>query len=92
MVKRQLKVLKPYLADTFHVRELGVFGSYVRSEENRKSDLDILIALKRPIGLIEFIRLENFLSKSLGVKVDLVMKGALKPRIGRNIMNEVVMI
>ncbi|KXS40171.1 MAG: DNA polymerase beta domain protein region, partial [Methanohalophilus sp. T328-1] len=39
-------------------------------------------------GLLEFIELENYLSDTLGIKVDLVHKKALKPNIGKNILNE----
>ena len=40
--------------------------------------------------LFEFVRLERHLGRHLGVKVDLVMKTALKPAIGRYILEEVV--
>ncbi|MEM2123321.1 MAG: nucleotidyltransferase, partial [Candidatus Bathyarchaeia archaeon] len=42
------------------------------------------------LSLLDFIRLENYLSEELGVKVDLVEKSALKPRIGKRILEEVV--
>ena len=41
-------------------------------------------------SLLEFIRMEDDLINRLGVKVDLVMKKALKPHIGRRILEEVV--
>jgi len=44
------------------------------------------------LSLLDFVRLENFLSEKLGVKVDLVEKGTLKPRIGKRILKEVVTI
>ena len=42
------------------------------------------------LSLLDFIRLENYLSEELEVKVDLVEKGTLKPRIGKHILEEVV--
>jgi len=51
-----------------------------------------LVELKKPIGLIEFVSLKNYLSDLLGVNVDLVMKKALKPRIGRRILGEVLYV
>lgn len=69
---------------------LGVFGSYVRREQNPESDIDILVTFKKTPGLLKFIELENHLSDLLGVKVDLVMKNVLKPAIGKHILNEVV--
>jgi len=68
---------------------LGIFGSYVRDEDKPGSDLDLLVEFQEPPTLFEFIRLENELSTLLGVNVDLVMKSALKPAIGRRILEEV---
>jgi hypothetical protein len=69
---------------------MELFGSYVRHEESKNSDLDILVTFTKPPSLFKLIRLENHLSDLLGVKVDLVMKDSLKPAIGRNILREVV--
>lgn len=91
-IKNKLRAYKPTLQDQFNVREIGIFGSYVRGEQKKKSDLDILVDFYGPISLLKFISLENQLSKYLGVKVDLVMKDALKPRIGSHILKEVVNI
>ena len=51
--------------------------------------MDILIELERPIGFVKFIRLEKRISEILDIKVDLVTKKALKPYIGRRILQEV---
>lgn len=85
-----LRQLLPELAEKYHVRSLEVFGSYVREEQNAESDLDVLVTFDKAPGLFQFIEMENRLSEVLGVKVDLVMKSALKPRIGQNILREAV--
>jgi predicted nucleotidyltransferase len=74
----------------YGVRTLGLFGSYVRNQQGPKSDIDILVEFEAPIGLLRFNRLERQLGEILGGKVDLVMKSALKPHIGRRILEEVV--
>ena len=89
-IKAKLAVYKPVLADRYGVKEIGIFGSYVRGDQQQESDVDILVDFTRSISLLEFVHLENELSDLLGVKVDLVMKTALKPRIGRHILEEVV--
>jgi len=76
----------------FKVKDIGVFGSYVRGEQTKKSDVDILVEFKEPVGFFEFIALEDYLSGLLGVKVDLVSRKALKPRIGERILKEVVRV
>lgn len=88
MLRQQL----PLLAERYKVESLGVFGSYLRHEQRPDSDLDLLVTFQEPPSLLRFIELENYLSEILGVKVDLVMKDALKPRIGERILNEVVTI
>jgi predicted nucleotidyltransferase len=85
-----LRGLLPDLQRSFGVRSLGIFGSYVRGQQRRRSDIDILVDFDREPTLFAFIRLENRLSSELGIKVDLVMKNALRPTIGRHILREVV--
>lgn len=80
----------PYLAKKYHVTSLEVFGSYVRHQQRKNSDLDILITFSHPPSLFKFVRLENELSDALGVKVDLVMKDSLKPHIGQRILREAI--
>src|SRR6266545_1578780 len=82
----------PYLEAHFHVRSLGVFGSYVRHEEHEGCDLDVLVTFTEVPSLLGFLALENHLSDLLGVKVDLVMEDALKPQVGERVLSEVVSI
>ena len=87
-----LKEHKEELKEKYGVKEIGIFGSYVKGEYKEKSDLDILVEFEEDakIGLLRFVNMENRLSELIGVKVDLVEKSALKPRIGRHILKEVV--
>ena len=84
-----LQSQKPFLAHSYGIESLGVFGSYVRREQRPDSDLDLLVTFDETPGLLKFIELENYLSDLLGVKVDLVTRDALKPRIGEHILSEV---
>ena len=84
-----LRASLPDLIVRYQVASLGVFGSYVRGEDQPGSDLDLLVEFLEPPSLFGFIRLENELSALLGVKVDLVIKSALKPGIGHHILEEV---
>lgn len=76
----------------YGIKEIGIFGSYIRGEAGGRSDLDMLVGFEQEvdIGLLKFVEIENYLSNLLGVKVDLVEKSALKPRIGKHILEEVV--
>ena len=78
----------PILAERYNVETLEVFGSYVRSEQKKDSDLDILVTFKEDPSLLTYIAIENYLSDLLGIKVDLVMKDSLKPKIGQQILGK----
>jgi predicted nucleotidyltransferase len=66
----QLRVFMPELRERWHVSSLGVFGSYVRGEQRRSSDLDLLVDFDTPISLFRYIELENYLSDTLGLRVE----------------------
>lgn len=91
-IKRVLAQHKLELKDSFKVKEIGIFGSYVKNEQKEDSDLDILVEFEDSISLLKFVKLENYLSKLLNIKVDLVMKDVLKPRIGKHILEELAII
>jgi len=91
-IKKKLEELKPSLEEKFKMKSIGIFGSYLRGEGKKGSDLDILVEFDKSasLSLLDFIRLENDLSEVLGIKVDMVEKSTLKPRIGKHILEEVV--
>jgi predicted nucleotidyltransferase len=89
-IKQGLLLHKPVLQENYKVKELGVCSSYVRKEQTEASDVDVLVEFFETPSLLKFINLENYLSDNLGVKVDLVHKSGLKPRLGEQILAEVV--
>lgn len=88
-IRDVLQKHKVELRKQYGLREIGIFGSYVRGEQNEESDLDILVELERPMGFVRFLKLENALSQLLGVRVEIVTRKALKPHIGKRILEEV---
>jgi uncharacterized protein len=92
-LKKMLELLHqqvPMLAERYGIERLEVFGSYVREEQKKDSDLDVLVTFREAPSLLTYIAIENYLSDLLGVKVDLVMKDSLKPKIGQQILREAV--
>lgn len=88
-----LRAHLPELRQRYGIRSLAVFGSYVRGEQKRRSDLDLLVEFDdRSLSLFGFVEIENYLSGILGVKVDLVERSTLKPAIGRHILEEALPI
>ncbi|MBF0484361.1 MAG: nucleotidyltransferase family protein [Candidatus Omnitrophica bacterium] len=91
-IKQIIKDNKLTLKSQFKVKEIGLFGSFVRGDYSRKSDIDVLVSFSRTPGIFDYIRTENYLKGLLKRKVDLVMKGSLKPAIGKVVMREVVYV
>ena len=89
-LKTELEAIKPELKKRYNVETIAVFGSYSRGDQKTNSDLDILVTFSKPIGVYKFIEVEEFLSKKLRVKVDLVQKGALLPMIRNQVINETI--
>ena len=88
---RKLHEELPLLQQKFSVKSLAVFGSVARNDA-RPRDLDLLVDFYEPPGLFGFIALENHLADLLGIKIDLVMREALKPRLGNAILQEMVVV
>jgi predicted nucleotidyltransferase len=91
-LKAVLASHKEELKKNYKVKDIGIFGSYVRNEQTKKSDFDVLVTFSETIDLFMFVELENYLSDLLRVKVDLVMKDGIKPRLKERILNEAVYV
>ena len=91
-IKEIIKKNKRLLEENYRVKVLGIFGSYSRGLSRKKSDIDILVGFSEPPDFFEFLKLEGFLEKLLGIKVDLVTRDALKPLIKQEILKEAIYI
>ncbi len=91
-IKKILTLIKPDLYARYSVKEIGIFGSYLNGNQKKSSDIDILVEYGKPVSLIEFVNLKNYLTDLLEIDVDLVMKKALKPNLARRILREVVYV
>lgn len=89
-LKQVLQNQVKQIRQEYGIAELGIFGSYVTGECTESSDLDILVDFHKTVDLLTFVHLKNALSELLGLQVDLVMKKALKPGIGKRILEQVV--
>ncbi len=80
LIINTLKNSKAQLFSKYPLKTMALFGSYARNEANEKSDIDILVEFKKPVGF-EFIDLAIELEEILQQKVDLVSKKGLKSNI-----------
>jgi len=76
---------------TFGVKRIGVFGSFARAAEHDRSDIDILVEFQYGRKAFDtYMELKFFLEKLFHRKIDLVIKGALKPGIKPYVLKEVI--
>jgi len=87
-----IKENKKFLEDRYKVKEIAVFGSFVRGEQKRGSDVDILVDFYEVPDLLEFISLERYLQRILRKKVDLVRKPVVRKELKEKILSEMVYI
>ena len=88
MEKQQIiQTIVNYLKQ-YNVREIGLFGSFVRNEMNPASDIDILVEYTRGTTLFDIAKMQIELSEKIGRKVDLVSKNAVHKRIMGYIQKE----
>jgi predicted nucleotidyltransferase len=89
-----IEILKRHestIKEKFHVRKIGVFGSFARGEEKEGSDIDVLIELEDRYETFDnFMDLKFFLEDLFKREVDLVTVEALRPQLKDDIMREVV--
>ena len=91
-ILEKLRQLDPKVKEKYKIKEIGVFGSIIRGEQNKRSDIDILVEFEETPDLLRFIELERYLEGLFGKKVDLVRKQALRIELKDRILNEVVSV
>ena len=91
VIKEIINNYRNVLEETYKVKKIALFGSYIRGEQNKESDVDILVEFKDPVGLL-FIHLADFLEHILGLKVDLITPDAIKPNRREIIKKELIYV
>ena len=91
-IRQVLSLQKQSICEIYRITEIGVFGSYARGDETETSDIDILVDYQTAPTLIMLVELRDYLSQLFGIKVDIVTKNGLKPRIRERVLAEVVYI
>jgi predicted nucleotidyltransferase len=89
-IKDILNKHREELRQKYNITEMGIFGSYVRGEQKKRSDVDILVEIGVPVSLLTFVGIENYLAKILKTKVDLIPKDSIRPELKERILKEVV--
>ncbi len=91
-IKGIIKQHRGVLAEKYGIAVVGIFGSYVRGEQQSASDLDLLVEFVRPISLLELVGAEIYLAEVLGTKTDLVPKRDVRAELRDSIFKEAVVL
>jgi predicted nucleotidyltransferase len=91
-IKRHIASLKDLIHKDFGVSNIEIFGSYVRGEQREDSDVDVLVEFDREVSLLDVVGLEQFLSDSLGIKTDVVLRRSVRPELKDIVFSEAVAI
>jgi len=91
-ILRALRALKPDLMARYKVKEIGLFGSFVRGEQGETSDIDVLVDFEEGADLFDLVGLGLFLEEQLQRKVDVVDKSALRPELREVVLKEVAAV
>jgi len=86
----ELKRLKPELEKKYKVKSIGLFGSYLKDNISEKNDIDILVEFYKGADLFDYIGLNLFLKEIFHKNVDLVSKTALRDKLRKYILKDVV--
>ena len=89
-IKHILNQQKSFLQEQYRITEVGIFGSYARGEQTEESDVDVLVDYRQAPTLFQLVELKSYLSRLMGLKVDLVTRNGLKPSIRERILSELV--
>ena len=74
----------------FGVKNIGLFGSFVKGEQHPDSDIDLLVEFVPGHKTFDnFIELSFLLEKILKKRVELITVESLSPYIGPHILKEV---
>lgn len=89
-VIRKIQQHHQELSDNYGVQSLALFGSVARDQATSTSDIDLLVAFNRPVGLFGLFALQDRLEEIFGCKVDVGTAESLKPRLRSSVMADLI--
>lgn len=90
---RRLEKAISWIRVTYGIKKIGIFGSFARGEQNRKSDIDVLVEFEEGHATLHnFIGLSDYLEELFKRKVDLLIESSLSDLIRPYIEKDVIWI
>lgn len=90
-ILKMLTSLKPELTQ-YKVKELALFGSFMRGEQHESSDIDVLVDFNEDASLFDLIRIGDYLEEKLDRKVDIIPKESLRKELRESILSEMMIV
>ena len=90
VILKKLVDLQSEVQQRFRAKLKGIFGSYVRGEQNNASDVDVLVEFEPGADLFDYVALSDFLEEKLNRRVDLVPIGSLREEIRADVLKEAI--
>ncbi|MEA3369519.1 MAG: nucleotidyltransferase family protein [Candidatus Ratteibacteria bacterium] len=87
-ILRLLEQVREEIMKKYKVKRLGLFGSFIKGEQKKGSDIDILVEFEENADLFDFLGLALFLEEKLNQKVDVVPERALREELKKSILKE----
>ena len=91
-IKEVIEQHRPELKSQFHVAKIGVFGSYARGDQKKRSDVDFLVSFDKAINYFELAGLKIYIEEITGLKSDVVPSHNLRPEFREDVYKEVIYI
>jgi predicted nucleotidyltransferase len=88
----RLREIKPRLVASYKAKEIGLFGSFARGEQDVNSDIDVLVEFEENADLFDLTGLTLYLEEELQRKVDVVPKRALRKELRESVLREVIAV
>jgi predicted nucleotidyltransferase len=89
-IKEVIERHRPELKRQFHVEKIGVFGSYARGDQKKRSDIDFLVTFDESISLFDRVDLNIYLKELLGRRVDVIPRSNLRPEIREYVLKDLI--
>lgn len=85
-----LKENKTLLETKYQVKKIGLFGSYVKNQQRKDSDIDLIVEM--PSSFDAYYDLKEFLEMSLKKPIDLGIEGSIRKLIRSEIKDEIIYV
>jgi len=89
-IKTILRENRDIIRVRYKAELIGLFGSYVRGDTHKDSDLDVLVEFYETASLLDHAALQNYLTDLVGIRVDVVPRKNIRKELKERILNETV--